>query len=419
MARPAPARSRRSDLIPLILCGVLCLLACGAWVARGLVSPAAAAPSVQPAAPAEAPAPQPTTLDIPELAPADLTRLAPGTDGFQTLTGPQGQKWHTTIDQGVQAAITAELQRQRVAYAAIVIMDPKTGAIRAIVEHREENDPVGVIGSLVEATVPAASIFKVVTAAAMLDAGFGPDRQACYHGGLHGLDNSHVHETARDTQCQTLTEALAHSTNAAFARFGLRDLAPGALKAMAEQLGFNHPQPADLKMGASQMVEGTTDLEKAKTAPGFLGSRLSPLHGALLAAAIANDGVAMRPYLVDGDAALPGVGRDPVPLGQWLTADQARTLRKMMRETVVQGTGRHAFSARPKSLRGVEVGGKTGSLNGDDPAVFRHISWFVGMAPVEEPQVAIAVLAVNGMQWRAKAATLARDALGVWFAAHP
>ena len=108
-----------------------------------------------------------------------------------------------------------------------------------------------------------------------------------------------------------------------------------------------------------------------------------------------------------------------MPLGQWLTADQARTLRKMMRETVVQGTGRHAFSARPKSLRGVEVGGKTGSLNGDDPAVFRHISWFVGMAPVEEPQVAIAVLAVNGMQWRAKAATLARDALGVWFAAHP
>lgn len=348
-----------------------------------------------------------------------MRTLTPGTDGYSRLTGPAGQDWHTTIDAQVQAAIAAELKKQRVAYAAVVLMDPKTGAIRAIVEHREEGDPVGVIGSLVEATVPAASIFKVVTAAAMLDAGFGADHQACYHGGLHGLDNSHVHESPRDTQCQTLTDALAHSTNAVFARFGLRDLAPGALVAMAEKLGFNHAQPADLQMGPSLMAEGTTDLEKAKTAPGFVGSRLSPLHGALLAAAIANDGVAMRPYLVDGDAALPGVAREPVSLGQWLPAEQARTLRRMMRETVAQGTGRHAFSARPRSLRGVEVGGKTGSLNGDDAQVFRHISWFVGMAPVEEPQVAIAVLAINGMQWRAKAATLARDSLGIWFTAHP
>ncbi len=374
---------------------------------------------MQPAGPAEPVSPQPVAIEVAALTPTDLQKMLPGPDGFETLPGPQGQKWHTTIDAPVQAAIQAELDRQHVAYAAVVILDPATGAIKAIVEHREVGDPVGEIGSLTDATVPAASVFKVVTAAALLDAGQTPDLRACYHGGLHGLDPSHVHESARDTQCQTLTEALAHSTNAAFARFALRDLQPGALVAMAERLGFNHPQPADLLMGASPMVDGVTDFERAKTAPGFIGSKLSPLHGALLAAAIANDGVAMRPYLVDGDAALPGVVREPTSLGQWLPADQAKALRRMMRETVVQGTGRHAFGVRTKALRNVEIGGKTGSLNGDDPAVFRHISWFVGMAPVEQPRVAIAVLAVNGMNWKAKAPGLARDALTAWFTAHP
>lgn len=418
VARPISSRSRRSELIPLVLCGLLCVLAGGAWLTRSHAA-TLDAPAVKPAAAAEPASPQPVAIEVSSLTPTDLAKMTPGSDGFATLTGPQGQKWHTTIDATVQAAIQAELARQRVAYAAVVILDPATGAIKAIVEHREQGDPVGEIGSLVEATVPAASVFKVVTAATLLDAGLTPELRACYHGGLHGLDASHVHESPRDTQCQTLTEALAHSTNAAFARFALRDLQPGALVRMAERLGFNHPQPADLRMGASAMVDGVTDFERAKTAPGFIGSKLSPLHGALLAAAIANDGVAMRPYLVDGDAQLPGVAREPTSLGQWLPADQALQLRRMMRETVAQGTGRHAFGVRPKALRGVEIGGKTGSLNGDDPAVFRHISWFVGMAPVEKPRVAIAVLAVNGMQWRAKAPGLARDALAAWFTAHP
>ena len=418
MARPQSLRSSRSDLIPLVLCGILCILACGAWLTRGH---AATPPqkAVQPGAPALPASPQPVAIEVPPLASSDLQKMLPASDGFESLTGPQGQKWHTTIDATVQAAIQAQLDQQHVAYAAVVILDPATGAIKAIVEHREAGDPVGEIGSLTDATVPAASVFKVVTAAALLDAGQTPDLRACYHGGLHGLDASHVHESPRDTQCQTLTEALAHSTNAAFARFALRDLPEGALLTMAERLGFNHPQPADLRLGASPMVDGVSDFERAKTAPGFIGSKLSPLHGALLASAIANNGVAMRPYLVDGDAQLPGVTREPTSLGQWLPADQALALRRMMRETVAQGTGRHAFGTRPKALRNLEIGGKTGSLNGDDPAVFRHISWFVGMAPVEQPRVAIAVLAVNGMQWKAKAPGLARDALAAWFTAHP
>lgn len=414
VARPAPLRARRSDMIPLILCGLLCLMAAGAWVRHSQAAPLPHVPPVQPGAPVQPASPQPRVLEIPPLHPNDLAMLTPDPTGHVLL-----QHYQTTLDLPVQLAIQSALDNVHVPYAAVVILEPQTGRVLALVEHREAGDPVAAIGSLVQATVPAASVFKVVTAAALLEAGFGPELQACFHGGLHGLDASHVHETSRDTQCQSLTEALAHSTNAAFARYALRDLPTGALLKMAEQLGFNHPQPADLAMGASTMVDGVTDLERAKTAPGFVGSKLSPLHAAMLAGAIANDGVAMRPILVDRDLEHPDLTREPVSLGQWLPVEQARTLRRMMRETVVQGTGRHAFGVRPKSLRGLEIAGKTGSLNGDDPQVFRHISWFVGMAPVEKPQVAVAVLAINGMQWKAKAPTLARDALATWFAAHP
>jgi len=87
-----------------------------------------------------------------------------------------------------------------------------------------------------------------------------------------------------------------------------------------------------------------------------------------------------------------------------------------MEQTVVAGTGRHAFGTKPRALRGISVGGKTGSLSGQDPNVYRHYSWFVGFAPVDHPKVAIAALAINGLQWRVKGAQLARDGLSAYFA---
>ena len=399
--------SRRPEIVPMAVVGALCLAALGLWLVRAsdakerkLQAPTV----VQTRAAVAVPKPAPP----PKLTPQNLAQARPDGHGGLTVHTPAGEA-PLTIDANLQAAITAELDRQHVPYAAVVLLEPRTGAIRAIVEHREPDDPVGLIGSLVAPLVPAASVFKVVTSAALLEAGQSPETRVCFHGGKHGIDASLLTPGPRDNQCQTLTEALAHSTNAAFARLALEHLKPGDLARMAQRLGFGQGFQSDLDVQPSHIDEGTTALERGRCAPGFAGSTLSPVHAAFLAATVANGGLAMRPTLLASQQA-------PTPLGQLLPPGVAMALGQMMQQTVVAGTGRHAFGQRPASLRGMAIAGKTGSLSGDDPAVYRHFSWFIGFAPADDPQIAVAALAINGLKWKTKGPVLARDALALYFA---
>lgn len=409
-------RSTKRDLLPLLVVGALSLIALAFWLFRAKplpLPPPAIVHAPGPVAPP--PPPQPVVFVAPNLTPADLARAVPGADGRLQLPHGNGTL-QLTLDAKMQASLTAMLDKLAVPYAAIVLIDPKTGALIAAVEHREPGDPTGAIGSLTEPATPAASVFKVITAAALLDAGLTPESKECFRGGLHGIDASHLRDIPGESHCETMTEALAHSSNAAFGKFALHSLPLGNLTKMAEQFGFNHQIASDFKIAASPMRDGVTNLERGRTAPGFIGSSLSPLHAAWIAAALANGGQAMRPFAVASDSTQAGLSAQPSAQAQILPKEQALALGKMMEQTVLIGTGRHAFGARPAALRDLAIAGKTGSLSGADPTVFRHFSWFVGFVPGEQRQVAVAVLAINGLKWRAKAATIARDALAQYYA---
>ncbi|HEY8428422.1 MAG TPA: penicillin-binding transpeptidase domain-containing protein, partial [Sandaracinaceae bacterium] len=163
-------------------------------------------------------------------------------------------------------------------------------------------------------------------------------------------------------------------------------------------------------------------LELARTAAGFWHVHLSPLHGALIAATIANEGRMPRATLVDrvldprGHVAYRAraeVFRHVIP------ASTARVVDRMMRETVTRGTARrYFFDDRGNAfLPGVEVAGKTGSLTGADP--YRAYSWFVGFAPAGAPQIAVSALVVNEPRWRIKGAYVAREAMRYWLFVRP
>jgi cell division protein FtsI/penicillin-binding protein 2 len=348
--------------------------------------------------------PPPPRIEVAELASAQQ-----GPDGHLHLQRASAVQ-PTTLDGGLQAAVTTYLAKTALPYGAVVMIDPQSGKVLAMAETRDSQDPVGAIGHLTQPTVPAASVIKVVTAAALLESGIPPEHKACFHGGLHGLDASHLRERPGDRRCETLTEALARSSNAAIARFALRDLAPGKLKEVAEAFGFNRTLPGDVAALPSRFDDSGTPLDRAKAAAGFSGSSLSPLHAAWLAAVVASDGKLGKLTALDA----------PLVAGQvpnWRPAISERTaatLRQMMVQTTEAGTGRHAFAARAKVLRGVHVGGKTGSLSAPEGELFRHVTWFVGFAPAEKPRVAIAALAINGWKWKVKAPVLARDTLALW-----
>ncbi len=403
--RPTLKPSMTQSLVALA--GLTALAGTLAWL-----TPHSAAQNPTPALP-----PQPVVVlrppapaAPPVLQASEIKTAQPGPDGRLVLPRANHPQ-PTTLQDDLQRAVGDQLAKTGLPYGAVVLLDPRTGAVLAMAETRDAADPVGAIGDLTRPTVPAASVFKIVTAAALLESGHSADLKACFHGGLHGLDASHLVERAGDKRCETLTEALARSSNAAFARFALRDLQPGQLAKMANAFGFNHTLPGDVAVEPSPFAEATLPLERARNAAGFAGSQLSPLHAAWLAAVVASDGHVPRISALGlGDPSKMGLPSPP-PISE----ATARTLRTMMVQTTAVGTGRRAFSTRPVALRGIDVGGKTGSLSAPEGEMFRHVSWFVGFAPADHPQVAVAALAINGWKWKVKAPALARDALGAYF----
>ncbi len=197
-----------------------------------------------------------------------------------------------------------------------------------------------------------------------------------------------------------------------FAKLADRDLDPATLRATAERFLFNVPIAFSRPVEVSSAKVPDDPFDAATTAAGFGSVRLSPLHAALLAAIVANGGVFVPPVLVEDAAGTPL----PEGLAPWRVVDEqvAARLAGMMRETVTSGTARRAFRHVAAPLRDVEVAGKTSSLADVQP--FRDYSWFVGYAPADNPQIAVATVIVNDRLWHARAPQVAKEALEAFFA---
>jgi penicillin-binding protein A len=334
-------------------------------------------------------------------------------DGRFVQETRDGRTIVTTFDTHLQRAIERMLVENQVSWGSVVALDPRTGRVLAIAQH-SEREP-GREDLFADASAPSASVFKVVTAAALLErAGLGPDAQVCYHGGgerllAHNLDD----DPALDTACADLSDAIARSLNPVVAKLSLQHLDADRLLATAESFGWNQSIPFELPVEPSHVEIPRDRLERGRASAGFWHSSLSPMHGALVAQAIAQGGSMLRPWMVDEvtDAAGATIyrGRSRF-LRATVRETTARTLNRMMRGTVTRGTSRRAFfpGGRP-FLPGIEVAGKTGTLNGHDP--YKAYTWWIGFAPADHPRIAIGVLVVNGTHWRIKANDVARETL--------
>lgn len=315
-----------------------------------------------------------------------------------------------TLDPRLQERLERSLAGYLVPWGATVLLEPATGRVLALAGHSRAEPSRRELA--LAALAPAASIFKLVTAAALLERGVGPDDEVCYHGGKRRLAPRLLRDDPRrDRRCATLAAAFGHSTNVVFAKLADRDLAPEILRATAERFLFNVRIPFSRPLEVSTAEIPDDPFEAASAAAGFGTVKLSALHGAVLAAIVANGGVFVPPALVDEveGAALPA----PPAARRVVDEEVAGRLRVMMRETVASGTARRAFHRAGPALRGVEVAGKTGSLA--DPSPYRDYSWFVGYAPADRPEIAVATVVVNDRVWHARATTVAREALEAYF----
>jgi len=319
-----------------------------------------------------------------------------------------------TLDVRLQKKLERTLADFNVPYGATVLLDPRTGRVLAMAEHSRAEPRASNLS--LRALSPAASIFKIVTAAALLEQGYSPEEPVCYHGGNHRLaPRMLADDSRRDNACLPLATAFGHSANVVFAKLADRGLTPEVLRATADRFLFNTiiPFPSPIEPSRAEIPLDRFGL--ANTAAGFGDVRLSALHAAMLGAVVANRGVLVPPWLVElvqGSEPPPSLA-EPMRI---IDERVAEALGAMMRETVARGTAQRAFARPPRELRGVRVAGKTGSLNEQKP--FRDHTWFVGYAPAEDPRVVVASVVVNGPLWRVRAPWVAREALAAYFADH-
>jgi cell division protein FtsI/penicillin-binding protein 2 len=341
----------------------------------------------------------------PKPAPArlDLDRLERTGDHYEAPRGDQRVK--LTLDPALQDEAEKLLAEARAPRAAIVVMKPD-GTILALAGWRTEDPKGGTKGTpkatklaakqpslAVEAWAPAASVFKLVTASALVSGGVQPDEKVCYHGGIRSVTESNLRDDRRDNNCQTLTYGVAHSNNALVGKLAFQHLEPAALDKMAQAFGIG----AAMHLGAFGELDlpHDKDLSFAQAAAGFSGSKLSALGGALLAATFADGGEQPAPRIVaDEVAASPH---------RVVSDDIARAVSKMMIATCEYGSASRAFGRH----RPITVAGKTGTLTRTDPFYMEH-SWFVGYAPADKPEIVVAVVLGNPESWHLRAQEAAR-----------
>jgi penicillin-binding protein A len=327
---------------------------------------------------------------------------------------PPAARARSSLDPELQALARRLLAAARPVLGGLVAVHAPSGRILASQEYHR----AGHGGHpLTQAITPAASLFKIVTTVALLERSpVRPGSRVCIDGGQHAIGRTHLTppRPGSKVSCRPFGEALGFSRNAVFSQLATEHLLHRDLLAVAERLGFNRPLPFDTKAEMGTLVVPYNDLEFARTAVGFRGSKLSVLGAARLAHLIANGGSAPRLTLHADDAARDADAGAPV-----MQESTARRLRGMLEVTTHSGTSVDAFSDPDgKSYLGaIRVAGKTGTLQ--PASAEATASWFIGFAPSRKPEIVVSVMLENGAVWRRKAKEVARDFLRAYFQDRP
>jgi cell division protein FtsI/penicillin-binding protein 2 len=361
---------------------------------------------------------------VPDLQLETLRREGAG----YVVTGDDGGRVVLTLDPRLQESIEDVLRGFQIPYGGAVVVSIPDGRVLAMVGRSAAEPRLGPRELALSAWAPAASVFKVVSAAALVsEGGVSSATRICYHGGVSAiLPDNLVDLPLVDRRCETLAYGLGKSQNAILAKLASRHLTAAQLARVGHAFGFEETIPFDVPVEPSHLDVPADALEFARTAAGFWHSTLSPMHGALLAAAIANHGEMPAPTLVERafDAQGREMSRDQAtPIAQGphrvVGLDTAREVGRMMELTTRIGTAKAAFhDRRGHRYLPVDVAGKTGTLSAQTERGYLGYSWFIGYAPADHPAIAFAVALGNPAQWRIKATYVARRIVSEHLAAH-
>jgi penicillin-binding protein A len=259
--------------------------------------------------------------------------------------------------------------------------------------NQDESEPL--LNRAIQLSLPPGSTFKLITASAAIESGKydvdsdvpgGTTYQLPQTSGTSGeIDNE---GRSCGTDKIPFRQAMENSCNTTFAQLGV-ELGGDALRQQAEAFGFNDHYLDDIRpQSISKFPDEATDPEAGQSAIGQFDVRATPLQMAMVAAGIANQGVVMKPYIVDSiqSPELETLKQtEPEEYNRAISPETADQVTQLMVDTVNLGT------ATPGAIAGVQVAGKTGTAQSGIPDVPPY-AWFVSFAPAQDPEVAVAVV---------------------------
>lgn len=314
-----------------------------------------------------------------------------------------GNNVYTTLNVALQEAAYKAIDTYK---GAIIVTEPATGKVLAMVSNptfdpntiannwdqyvNDENSSV-LLNRATQGLYPPGSTFKIITALEYIkehtdswkDYHFNcsgsfsveDNKISCYHGISHGnLD---------------LTSSFAKSCNSSFANIGL-SLDDEKLKETLSQLLFDKDLPVKFNYNRSHIFtdETISDAEMMQTAIGQGRTQMTPLHLNLITAAIANNGIMMKPYLIDHVETADGVlvkSFQSATYGRIMTEEEASIMKELLTAVVEEGT------ATKLSGLSYTAAGKTGSAEYNNIKGESH-AWFTGFAPVENPEICVTII---------------------------
>ena len=340
-------------------------------------------------------------------------------DGLYVQDLNDGHRILLTLDPVIQESALQIFRNREVPYAAAVMLDLRDNGVLALAGHSSMDPQVDPLEVVATAWGPAASTFKLVTTAALLDQeAANPATKVCFHGGLHGIEDEALSDDpAKDTRCETLSEAIAHSYNLVIGKLALRHLSQDHLAQIARAFQFETDIDFEFNVERSPAHIPSDPIERAKVAAGFWNVDMSPIHGAILASIFARGGRYQPPHIID--QVLGPDGSDLTPAlaktDRVVASDVAMAVGTMMEDTTTVGTAKTSFRDKHGNeyIPNVAVAGKTGSLTGKRPPALNY-NWFIGYAPADRPEIAFAVLLANEPKWRIKAHYAARRLVQIY-----
>ena len=326
-----------------------------------------------------------------------------------------GASVELTIDPAAQKAAWDALGNMT---GAVVAIDPKTGNILALVSKPGFDANLLAVHSGVDSTnsynkllnakteplknrattelFAPGSVFKVLVATAAIESGKYTPESTLPNPVKFQLPGTNTFvQNSGEGKCGgkatvSIADALRFSCNVPMAQLGIL-LGEDVIRAQAEKFGFGKKLNVPLSITPSVYPEGMDEAQLGLSAFGQFDDRMTVMQVAMMSAAVANNGLLMKPNLIENVLSSNLAALDtpsPSQLGQTMSPETAAKVRDMMIGAVARGVSSNA------SIKGVSVAGKTGTAqNGDGEP---YTLWFTGFAPADNPQVAVAVVVANG-----------------------